>query len=38
VKAIKTVVDLEDIEAVRKACEQVYTGKGGLGRLVIKIP
>ncbi|KAI1748364.1 alcohol dehydrogenase [Xylaria castorea] len=38
VKAVKRVVDLEDIQAVRKACEQVYTGKGGIGKLVIKIP
>jgi len=38
VKAIKRVVDLEDIEAVRKECGQVYMGKGGTGRLVIKIP
>ncbi|KAI1737728.1 alcohol dehydrogenase [Xylaria scruposa] len=38
VKAVKRVVDLEDIQAVRKACEQVYAGKGGIGKLVIKIP
>ncbi|KAI0466157.1 alcohol dehydrogenase [Xylaria cf. heliscus] len=38
VKAVKRVVDLEDIQAVRKACDQVYTGKGGIGKLVIKIP
>ncbi|RWA05759.1 hypothetical protein EKO27_g9346, partial [Xylaria grammica] len=38
VKAVKRVVDLEDIEAVRKGCEQVYKGKGGIGKLVIKIP
>ncbi|KAI3324858.1 alcohol dehydrogenase [Xylariaceae sp. AK1471] len=38
VKSVRRVVDLEDIRAVRKACEQVYTGKGGLGKLVIKIP
>ncbi|KAI0861303.1 alcohol dehydrogenase [Xylaria cubensis] len=38
VKAIKRVVNLEDIQVVRKACEQVYTGKGGIGKLVIKMP
>ncbi|KAI1298232.1 alcohol dehydrogenase [Xylaria venustula] len=38
VKAVRRVVDLEDIAAVRKGCEQVYTGKGGIGKLVIKIP
>ncbi|GAP85455.2 putative alcohol dehydrogenase [Rosellinia necatrix] len=38
VKAVKRVVDLEDIRAVREGCEQVYTGKGGVGKLVIKIP
>ncbi|KAI3340600.1 alcohol dehydrogenase [Ustulina deusta] len=38
VKAVKRVVDLEDIVAVRKGCEQVYRGKGGIGKLVIKLP
>jgi hypothetical protein len=38
VKSVRRVVDLEDIQAVRKGCEQIYTGKGGLGKLVIKIP
>ncbi|RYP29207.1 hypothetical protein DL766_005494 [Monosporascus sp. MC13-8B] len=37
VKPLPNVVELEDIAAVRKACEQVYTSKGGLGQLVIKI-
>ncbi|RYP65448.1 hypothetical protein DL771_008320 [Monosporascus sp. 5C6A] len=37
VRAVSNIVELEDIGAVRKACEQVYTGKGGLGQLVIKI-
>ncbi|KAF2971006.1 hypothetical protein GQX73_g2571 [Xylaria multiplex] len=37
VKAVKRMVDLEDIEAVKEACEQVYRGKGGIGKLVIKI-
>ncbi|KAI1421523.1 alcohol dehydrogenase [Xylaria sp. FL1777] len=38
VKAVRRLVDLEDIAAVRKGCEQVYTGKGGIGKLVVKIP
>ncbi|KAI8623749.1 alcohol dehydrogenase [Xylariaceae sp. FL1651] len=38
VKSVRREVELEDLPAVRKACEQVYTGKGGLGKLVIKIP
>ncbi|KAH8682512.1 alcohol dehydrogenase [Xylariales sp. PMI_506] len=37
VKAILNVVELEDIEAVRKACSNVYNVKGGLGKLVVKI-
>ena len=31
------VADLEDLESVRKGCWEVYRGKGGLGRFVIKI-
>ncbi|KAI0108897.1 alcohol dehydrogenase [Nemania sp. FL0031] len=38
VKAVKRTVALEDIEAVRKGCEQVYASKGGIGKLVITIP
>ncbi|KAI1077619.1 GroES-like protein [Whalleya microplaca] len=38
VKPIQRVVDLEDIDTVREAAEQVFTGKGGVGKLVIKIP
>ncbi|KAI1273061.1 alcohol dehydrogenase [Xylaria sp. FL0933] len=38
VKPVKRLVELEDIAAVRKGCKQVYTGKGGIGKLVIKIP
>ena len=36
-KAVMTVVDLEDIKEVRKACARVAEGKGGLGKLVIKV-
>lgn len=37
VKAVITVVSFEDIEAIRRGCENVHTGKGGLGKLVVKI-
>ena len=37
IKAVSTVVPLEDIAEVRRRCEMVATGKGGLGALVIKI-
>ena len=37
VKAVATVVPFDDINAVREACGRVYTGKGGLGSLVIEI-
>ncbi|EKV16573.1 Alcohol dehydrogenase [Penicillium digitatum PHI26] len=30
-------VELSDIEAVRSACQTVYSGKGGLGKLVVKV-
>lgn len=30
-------VELEDIEAVRKGCQEIYKGKGGVGKFVIKI-
>lgn len=38
VKPTIRTVDLEDIEAVRKGCDEVFTGKGGLGKLVVRIP
>ncbi|KAH7313488.1 chaperonin 10-like protein [Stachybotrys elegans] len=38
VKAVIKVVDLEDIDAVRSMCDQVYGRKGGLGNPVIRIP
>ncbi|KAI1454550.1 GroES-like protein [Annulohypoxylon moriforme] len=37
VKTVKRVVELEDIEAVRREAQKVATGKGGIGKLVIKI-
>ncbi len=37
IRPILTEVDLSDLEAVRGACEKVATGKGGVGKLVIKI-
>ncbi|KAJ5970971.1 uncharacterized protein N7479_000889 [Penicillium vulpinum] len=30
-------VELSDIEAVRSACQIVYSGKGGLGKVVVKV-
>ncbi|KAI1264900.1 hypothetical protein F5Y18DRAFT_388845 [Xylariaceae sp. FL1019] len=38
VKAVTRTVNIEDLEAVRQACDQVSTGKGGIGKLVVKIP
>lgn len=37
VKNVRRVVELEDIEAVRREAQKVATGKGGIGKLVIKI-
>lgn len=37
VRGVYTVVEMGDIEEVRRACEKVAAGKGGLGKLVIKI-
>ena len=37
IKAVTTVVPFDDIKAVRKACDRVYTGKGGVGSLAIEI-
>ncbi|CAK7235090.1 hypothetical protein SCUCBS95973_009151 [Sporothrix curviconia] len=37
IKALVSVVDFTDLEAVCRACMQVSTGKGGLGKLVLKI-
>ncbi|KAM0551776.1 hypothetical protein ACHAPJ_008345 [Fusarium lateritium] len=37
VKTVLTKVDLDDLEEVRKACMKVNVGKGGFGRLVLRI-
>jgi NADPH:quinone reductase-like Zn-dependent oxidoreductase len=37
IKAVMTVVNLSDINAVREGCQKVISGKGGIGALVIKI-
>ncbi|KPM45935.1 hypothetical protein AK830_g617 [Neonectria ditissima] len=37
IKAVMTVVELEDVDEVRRACGRVATGKGGLGKLVVRI-
>ncbi|KAM0255113.1 hypothetical protein ACHAQJ_006117 [Trichoderma viride] len=37
VKPVMRVADLDDLEAVRKGCEEVVAGKGGIGKLVVKI-
>lgn len=34
---VGTKVDLRDIEEVRKACGVVYSGRGGVGKLVINV-
>ncbi|CAI7605262.1 unnamed protein product [Penicillium crustosum] len=34
---VGTTVELSDIEAVRSACQVVYSGKGGLGKAVVKV-
>lgn len=34
---VGTTVNFNDIEAVRKACQVVYSGQGGLGKAVIKV-
>lgn len=33
---VGTRVDIHDIDAVRKACTQVYEGKGGIGKAVLE--
>ncbi|KAI0383548.1 GroES-like protein [Hypomontagnella monticulosa] len=38
VKSVMRVVDLEDIETIRTEAQKVATGKGGVGKLIIKIP
>ena len=34
---VGTIVEIQHIESVRNACEIVYSGKGGLGKLVIRV-
>lgn len=34
---VGTTADLRDIDAVRKACQVVYSGKGGFGKTVIQV-
>ncbi|KAJ5897835.1 hypothetical protein N7504_008123 [Penicillium tannophilum] len=34
---VGTNVELRDLKAVQKACQVVYDGKGGLGKLVIRV-
>jgi NADPH:quinone reductase-like Zn-dependent oxidoreductase len=34
---VGSIVDIRDVEAVREACEVVYSGRGGLGKSVIRI-
>lgn len=37
VRAVTTVVALDDLETVKKRCEEVLSVKGGVGKLVIKL-
>ncbi|ROV91492.1 hypothetical protein VMCG_09442 [Cytospora schulzeri] len=37
VKAVMNVVPLDDLETVKRRCEEVLTLKGGVGKLVIKL-
>lgn len=37
VKPVMRVVEFGDLEAVRRGCEEVVAGKGGVGKLVVKI-
>lgn len=37
VRAVTTVVALDDLDTVKKRCEEVRTLKGGVGKLVIKL-
>ncbi|KAJ5654079.1 hypothetical protein N7490_001082 [Penicillium lividum] len=34
---VGTLVEIQDLEAVQRACQVVYDGKGGLGKLVIRV-
>lgn len=37
VRPVVRVVDLSNLEAVRKGCEETWSGKGGVGKCVIRI-
>lgn len=37
VKSVMRVAELGDLEAIRKGCGEVVSGKGGIGKLVVKI-
>lgn len=37
VKPVMRVVEFGDLEAVKRGCEEVVSGKGGIGKLVVKI-
>lgn len=34
---VGTTVNIREVEAVQKACEVVYNGRGSLGKLVIRV-
>lgn len=36
-QVVGTTVNIRDIEEVRKACEVVYSNRGGLGKTVIRV-
>lgn len=38
VNGVIRVVEMGDVEGVRAACEQVRSGKGGVGKLVVRMP
>lgn len=37
VTVVGTIAEIGNIESVRNACEVVYSGKGGLGKSVIRV-
>jgi hypothetical protein len=36
-QVVGTIVDIRDIEEVRKACEVVHSNRGGLGKTIIRV-
>jgi NADPH:quinone reductase-like Zn-dependent oxidoreductase len=34
---VGTTASLKDLKAVQEACQVVYSGRGGLGKVVIKV-